>query len=449
MGGAVGAIAGGLVSGFGGSGGSSGSSSSSEQSNSYSYQRPYEYVPSKEAYAQAQTTFNDAANKALDFLKSSTADITNANQPYVTSSYHALDQLLDSMGIARPKMGTYEAQVAQREYDAKVAAAAKANPNAKYGPASEADMAKYNAALEAYNKQQAIVKDNSVYKDIYDNQLDWKEKEILDYYAKQPNAFGEGKTAFAASWNPDIQTQIDGYKGDKYDIMYGRSRLAGAGTGIKTMYRDGGTFNKLTPKQQWELMQYASGAKADVTNPLTSPTMPKGELIPENPLDPFNIEMTDPNEAATRIMQQLEADPNYRFQREQGLKALGAQASARGQIGGTRAAKEYQAFASGLASSALTDYRNRLANLIGGGQQAVQTNTTPVTAASNLGTSLLSGLGDKIAGAQLDSSRDFVLGPKIAESTSSSTKTSSSSESPSYLGNAVAAGGSILGGLFG
>lgn len=453
MGGIVGSAVGGIASGLLGGGGSS--SSSQQQSSSYSYTRPSEFVATPEAILASIPVFQDATKQAQGLLTRYNEAATSGQDPYITTSYNALDQLLDSMGISRPQMGTYQALQAEKKYNEDL----KNKPGGTYGPVSAADQAAYDAKLAEYKKAKEAYNPQGDTSALY-NQLSPKEKAIVDGI-RQNQGF---------TYDKDWQTWIDDTsKMSKQDIMDKYQYDASTAEAIKAMTPDqkkaysnenakryqefalntldptrksdrSSAIGNMSPDEWFRLV--SSGSTG--TDPGAAPEAPKGAYQAPADVAPFNNPMTDPTEAGKRIMQQLEADPNYQFQMKEGTRAIGNQGSARGMVGSTRLAKELQTYGAGLASSALSQYRDRLSQIIAGGQSAANTNSATNATTGAQSSQLATALGDKIAAAQMDASRRFIVGPKTSETTSNSSGSGSSGDGKSFAGTA---GGSFLKGL--
>lgn len=79
----------------------------------------------------------------------------------------------------------------------------------------------------------------------------------------------------------------------------------------------------------------------------------------------------------------IEATPGYQFRLQQGINAVKANASAKGNLGSTATQKNIEQFADGTASDEYNQYANRLASLAGVGQTATGSTTAAGTAASS------------------------------------------------------------------
>lgn len=495
MGGAVGSVIGLGVSAIGkglsgsGGGGGGGSSQQSSQSNSYSYTRPYEYVPSKEAYDKAIPIFQDATSKALGTLQSYNAATTDLAEPYIMTSYRAMDSLLDSLGISRPQMGTYEDLQAQKAYQAQYA-----NSQApKYADLTEEQKTKYATELADYNTKKAAFNDaktqaerNKAVESILLHPWNGSSEVSQDMARELYNLKNKNwEDAMASGIGDGIESRwynLDYLDANKEDTDEWRQKRLIAEMKIKDSVNDQSLatpdpfhFGRHGYSPQGSSVARYNGVSGDdlynylnsirkrnfgLTNegtpvdPGAAPVLPQGAVLPAGPNpDPYKQIMTDPYEASMRIQQIIQADPSYQFRLAEGQRALGAQASARGQVGSTRLAKELVSYGSGLAASSLSEWRDRMAQLVMSGQQGLATSAPGNTNTGTVGAQLQTQLGDKVAGATLDKSRDFVVGPKISESTSSSSSQGTSTTAPmnpsggGTLGAIATGASTFLGGL--
>lgn len=149
------------------------------------------------------------------------------------------------------------------------------------------------------------------------------------------------------------------------------------------------------------------------------------------------------------VAAEIQKDPNYQFQMDQGLKALTANSSAQGYLGSGRMLKELQTYGSGLAANAYGSMLSNLAQLAGQGQAAAF-KTADYAAGLGQGISgLQAGLGDTLANSQLAAgqaraSAFLTAGQKIVPLEGKTTTKSSTSG-----GGGGSGIGSILGGIGG
>src|ERR1019366_6010391 len=82
-----------------------------------------------------------------------------------------------------------------------------------------------------------------------------------------------------------------------------------------------------------------------------------------------NNKQTNAANQSANVQAMLASDPNYQFQMQQGLKAINAQAAASGYNLSPAAAQQLSTFAQGQASSAMSSYRNQLSSIMSQGLQ--------------------------------------------------------------------------------
>lgn len=119
-----------------------------------------------------------------------------------------------------------------------------------------------------------------------------------------------------------------------------------------------------------------------------------------------SLDMTDPASMQAGVLAKLQATPGYQFMMQQGLQGVDRSASARGLLGSGAAIKQADQFSSGLAEQTYNNRVQSLAAAAGAGQQAMnsqQTNSGALgsalaTLGGNLGSNTASLYGSQASG---------------------------------------------------
>lgn len=166
------------------------------------------------------------------------------------------------------------------------------------------------------------------------------------------------------------------------------------------------------------------------------------------------MKMTNTANAAASVNALLANDPNYKFQMQQGLKAINAQAAASGANLSPAVAQQLSTYAQGQASSAMNTYRQQLSSIMNQGLQGVQMSQASTTGTAQGLAGSYTNTGNNVAGATANATGNWQVGPITQQSISNSQSTSQSQNSQSSgpsgmskIGGVANAVGGFLGAL--
>ncbi len=488
MSGGVAGAAIGAISSLGGSGGggteSSQQSQQTSQNDQYNYQKPSTFAPTSQGYLDSIPIYQAAGSQAMQAFSKADADTQVATQPIIQGSYAAFDNLLDSLGVARPEKGSY---YAAQQAQAKIDYAAANDPATLYKTLRDTYMQTFNDSRVSDLGRVDIIRGLNRFDQIKDPnaRVDAMAKDLAadpwysDYDTsniggnKDPNKnfsqhyqdpWSAGSLNGATAYTPVTTTTVEPNSAGMYS---GRNLGVPGQDGYSwgTVGVPGGLVHTTTSEQlnsppsnpyadpyapaqfsaptkdqlalltrqnvehsaQWYKQNLANQDAADKVFAARAMAKPSDEVLA----------LTDPTKASQRIMDLITSDPNYQFQLQQGNKSIQAMAAAKGMGNNPRLAAELQTFGQGQASSALQNYQDRMMAITNAGMSQIGLAAqSRANAASGVAQTALNTAGN-VAGATTGATNTWNVGPITSETISHQQQQQSSSQTQSGGGNSM------------
>lgn len=240
--------------------------------------------------------------------------------PYGVAGTTALDELYDTLGMARPETGSFALSAALRNEEMlkKLQEAPQQKKTGWLDPTSF----KPNVGYSPSNRSHHSVLSNLGAGHSFDPVTG-------DYYSSASGAMDTG-----ADWMDDP-----------------------AADGLKVVQGNDGKY------------RLESLAQPDVRRPLTPEEQKQWELIQKYRAG--TLAMTDPSKMQAGVLAKLQATPGYQFLMSEGLQGVDRSAAARGLVGSGAAVKGAERYAAGLAEQTFNNRVQSLASAAGMGAQSM------------------------------------------------------------------------------
>ncbi len=501
----MGSVAGaalGAVSSLGGSGG--GGTEQTQESSSYEYSKPSTYAPTSQGYLDAIPIYKAYAEQAMDQYTSADDKTQLATRPVIQGSYAAFDNLLDSLGVSRPKEGSWAAANADFGSSLKqtsgqtVMTELERELGTKYGLYKDPTTGRFSDVPSDFSPKNQ----SSSFKEWYFGAggpgagMDQKQKDYLmakDQWTYTGDAGPKNATSplagqqDASASEPYMGSRLLNYLSHGATLVPGENMGGVEHTPSGDLGRglinvgDGQVGPKLTGADAQRTINAYNGLQSGLTGAAFDAAL--SDLIHSQGLEkgdpgqaPYNDsirtiqdlqkfaaqngttvdallrssgEMTDKDQAQARIKSLLESDPNYQFQLNQGNKSIQAMAAAKGMGNDPRLAAELQSFGQGQASSAMQSYQDRMMAITNSGLNQIQLAAQSRANAAQGNAEAAGSLGNAIGSNQTNSTNTWQVGPITSEKWSNSSSSSSGGGNSGLqtAGNVAKAAGGFLKGI--
>lgn len=276
----------------------------------------------KQGTQQGLQALSKYYQEALPYLKDNFSQAQANLAPYGVAGSNSLDELYDTLGIARPEAGSYVLGSALK---------------------NEADIKKKMDAIGVPTTTKTRL-DPSTLKSGDFGKLDYSAIKALGMPTPTD---GEGQLKYGGGLN--------------WNALSGKSSGADLESmGIQDWQLENG-MHKLLPL-------YQTTSTGPGGPPLTANEQAQWDLIQK--YKGGQLGMTNPADKQASILQQLQASPGYQFSLQQGLQGVDRSMSARGLLNSGAAVKGATDYSTGLAQNTYNNRVQQLAGAAGLGQQA-------------------------------------------------------------------------------